>query len=110
MRSVHLPASHGRSGRIVDCCWSEILLVKAHGVSDTVSGGEEEIDMWRRSSVITGLVFLALVVTFPAMANHSWGDYHWNGDGLPLELTLEDNLDDFWGPGTRPGGCRLGWR
>lgn len=54
--------------------------------------------MWRRSSVIVGLVFLALVVAFPVMANHSWGDYHWDGDGLPRGLTLENNLDGSWDP------------
>ena len=51
--------------------------------------------MHRRSLVILVLLALAAV---PAMANHSWGNYHWARTSNPFTLKLYDNLDPIWEP------------
>ncbi len=52
--------------------------------------------MWRRSSVIAGVVFLSMVLASSVVANNAWGDYHWDGASTPVALTLEDNLSPSW--------------
>ena len=41
-----------------------------------------------------GLASLALIGT--ALANHSWGGYHWSRSTNPLVLSVGDNVDSRW--------------
>ena len=39
---------------------------------------------------------VALGATVPASANHSWGGYHWAGDGQNLRLTVNKAITSQW--------------
>lgn len=47
----------------------------------------------RRGMVLLGVVVLLAV---PAVANHSWGSYHWARSSNPIALKLGDNVDSRW--------------
>jgi len=38
-----------------------------------------------------------LLVAGPAMADHTWGNYHWERSSNPLSMPLGDNLSGKWG-------------
>ncbi len=51
----------------------------------------------RRGGLAIGLV-LALIAAFPsaAIANHSWGRYHWATTSRPFTLLVGDNVSTTW--------------
>ena len=49
--------------------------------------------------LLTGCCTILLVtasVPGPLNANHSWGGYHWNGESLPVNLDVGNNLTNQW--------------
>jgi hypothetical protein len=44
------------------------------------------------------LFLFAAFVALPALADHSWGNYHWARTSNPFTLTVHDNLDPHWEP------------
>ena len=46
--------------------------------------------------VRAALLSCAVLAVGPAMANHSWGDYHWGRTSNPLRLTIERQLTSQW--------------
>jgi hypothetical protein len=49
--------------------------------------------MHRRSLIFLVLLALAAV---PALADHSWGNYHWARTSNPFTLKVHDNVDSRW--------------
>jgi hypothetical protein len=53
----------------------------------------------RRVNVLVGCLVVLLLVTFVPRqleADHAWGKYHWDGDALPVDLDVGDNLSAEW--------------
>lgn len=48
----------------------------------------------RRVALVAGTAVLALT---PASANHSWGGYHWAGDGSELPIKVNTAITSQWG-------------
>lgn len=50
--------------------------------------------------VALALAIITMIVTFPyaALANHSWGNYHWARTANPFTLKLGDNVSSAWDP------------
>jgi hypothetical protein len=46
---------------------------------------------------LLGVVSLSIALVGTALANHSWGKYHWEGSTNPRSLTVGDNLTGGWG-------------
>jgi len=49
-------------------------------------------NMLLRAALLSG----AVVALNPAFANHSWGGYHWAGDGSELPLTVNKAITSQW--------------
>lgn len=49
-----------------------------------------------RRFLIAAVAAVSMVLALPAVANNSWGSYHWDGSGTPVPLTLENNLNSAW--------------
>ena len=45
---------------------------------------------------LCGAAVVALLLVGTALANHSWGSYHWSRDSNPLMLNVGDNVDTRW--------------
>ena len=45
---------------------------------------------------IVGAVAVSLAVAGTALANHSWGNYHWSRASNPLALNVGDNVNSGW--------------
>lgn len=45
---------------------------------------------------LVGAAALALGVVGTALANHSWGSYHWERSANPLVLSVGDNVNSTW--------------
>ena len=43
-----------------------------------------------------GVVALSVGLVGTALANHSWGSYHWSRSANPLVLSVGDNVDSRW--------------
>ncbi|MCF2515729.1 hypothetical protein LVY65_11725 [Sphingomonas sp. G124] len=50
----------------------------------------------RKMFVRAALLSCAALVTGPAIANHSWGGYHWAGDGSNLTLKVNTAITSQW--------------
>ena len=48
---------------------------------------------FRRVALVAGTAVLALT---PASANHSWGGYHWAGDGSELPIKVNTSITSQW--------------
>lgn len=49
-----------------------------------------------RSFVVAAVVLFSALVVVPALANHSWGSYHWGRVTNPFALKLGDNVSSAW--------------
>ena len=45
---------------------------------------------------LTGAIAVAIAVAGTALANHSWGSYHWAGASNPRQLAVGDNMSSGW--------------
>ena len=45
---------------------------------------------------LVGVVFASFALVGTALANHSWGGYHWSRSANPLVLSVGDNVDSRW--------------
>ena len=45
---------------------------------------------------IVGVAAVSLAVVGAALANHSWGSYHWSRASNPLTLSVGDNVNSGW--------------
>lgn len=52
--------------------------------------------LMKKSIVRVALVSGALAALTPAMASHSWGGYHWAGDGQNLTLNVNTAISSPW--------------
>ena len=43
-----------------------------------------------------GVVLASVALVGSALANHSWGGYHWSRTANPLRLNVGDNVDSRW--------------
>lgn len=50
----------------------------------------------RAVSSLAGII--AVLASFAALSGHTWGNYHWPINGLPVSLHLGDNLTGSWKP------------
>ena len=59
------------------------------------------------------LLCCAALSVGPAMANHAWGNYHWNRSGAQVTPTVGDNVtsawDDYLKVAVQGGGGKPGW-
>lgn len=51
-------------------------------------------NLWRLAAVF----FPAIAVCPLSLANHSWGNYHWERAANPVTIELGDNVDGVWYP------------
>lgn len=49
-----------------------------------------------KTIVFTGFTLGTLVSTSATMANHAWGNYHWERSENPFTVPLGDNVDSTW--------------
>ncbi len=55
--------------------------------------------MTKRASAGAVVAILATAaVSFPALAGHSWNDYHWSRSGAEITPPIGDNVDAKWDP------------
>src|SRR5512144_95923 len=52
--------------------------------------------MRRTVLALTGAAVVAAVLAAPAVANHSWGGYHWARTANPFTVALGDNVSSTW--------------
>ena len=45
---------------------------------------------------LVGVVLASFALVGTALANHSWGGYHWSRSANPLVLSVGDNVDSRW--------------
>ena len=45
---------------------------------------------------LVGVVLASFALVGTALANHSWGGYHWSRSTNPLVLSVGDNVDSRW--------------
>jgi hypothetical protein len=50
----------------------------------------------KRTVALLAFAFVALAVTGAALANHSWGKYHWARTANPFTLKVGDNVSSSW--------------
>ena len=50
----------------------------------------------KKTIAYAALLSCAALAVGPAMANHSWGSYHWGRTSNPLNLTLERQITSQW--------------
>lgn len=50
----------------------------------------------KKSLIIAAAAGVAVLTTGVALANHSWGSYHWARTANPLALKLGDNVSSVW--------------
>ena len=50
----------------------------------------------RKLLALTAAVAVAAAIVGSALANHSWGSYHWSRTANPFTLTVGDNVDSKW--------------
>jgi hypothetical protein len=50
-----------------------------------------------RAIAAIGVLLASVALVGTALANHSWGNYHWEGATNPRNLTVGDNLSGGWG-------------
>ncbi|MBW3671698.1 MAG: hypothetical protein KY432_08515 [Acidobacteria bacterium] len=54
--------------------------------------------MGKKSSLLIAIATIALLMAFPATAEHAWSDYHWERAGNPITINHGDNVDPVkWG-------------
>jgi len=68
---------------------------RLRNVRDTAGFGGKPMSM---KIVRAALLSCAVLAVGPAMANHSWGSYHWARTSNPLNLKLERQLTSTWVP------------
>ena len=50
-----------------------------------------------RNLIVKGALLTAVAMTsLPAMAGHTWNDYHWATTVLPIPLQVVDSVTNFW--------------
>jgi len=53
-----------------------------------------------KKNLLTASAVVAVILSIPAIANHTWGNasgtYHWNGDSLPVQLSVIDSVTPSW--------------
>ena len=45
---------------------------------------------------LVGVAAVSLAIGGAALANHSWGSYHWSRTANPVQLNVGDNVDSNW--------------
>ena len=45
---------------------------------------------------LVGVAAVSLAIGGAALANHSWGSYHWSRTASPMQLNVGDNVDSNW--------------
>ncbi len=48
--------------------------------------------------VLVGVIAASVALVGTALANHSWGSYHWSRTANPLTLSVGNNLSSTWDP------------
>lgn len=48
--------------------------------------------------VLLGALAASVAFVGTALANHSWGSYHWSGSSNPRQLAVGDNMSSDWKP------------
>ena len=51
---------------------------------------------WRKRSVTLGLALAAVAVAAPAIARHSWNNYHWKRTTQEISPPVGDNVSSTW--------------
>jgi len=62
-----------------------------------------------KTMVTAGFTLAALLLSSASMADHAWGNYHWERSSNPISLPLGDNLDGLWPDGGYLGTASADW-
>jgi hypothetical protein len=51
---------------------------------------------FNKRTLLIGSAIAAVAVAAPALANHSWGGYHWQRSGAEVTVPVADNVSSAW--------------